>query len=335
MKKDLFFAVVVLAPTLAYSANPSADLSVQVVPPSSNGIACDIGPNYTGSIPAAAQAVGFTHCSANYDFSNSFYATRSNWLDCAGAASPQWWNLSYATTTPAPCARYNIIADTAFGTNVLQSIYEPGDWGPYPAETSTEIDTTNSPSPTPGTSPGFFFATQFYVDVAEYVTPSTQNNTYTGTNCGTVGQLMGGTWTWAAPSAVETDFMEFYAGLNKCTNGGNTYDHTGGGTLAAGSVGGQTGQQGGYDPTIPHTYGTLQTASGTTYTRCNYMDGVRLGSGCLSNTFGSGAPTAKSWLKITMGPESSSAGTQPLVNEDLRVQRITVWECAGYQTGHC
>jgi hypothetical protein len=31
MKKDLFFAAVLLAPTLAYSANPSADLSVQVV----------------------------------------------------------------------------------------------------------------------------------------------------------------------------------------------------------------------------------------------------------------------------------------------------------------
>ena len=125
MIKELFFAVVLLAPTLAYSGNPSGDLSVEVVPASSNGIACDIGPNYTGSIPAAAQAVGFTHCAANYDFSNSFYATRSNWLDCAGAANPQWWNLSYATTTPAPCGRYNIIADTAFGTNVLQSIYEP------------------------------------------------------------------------------------------------------------------------------------------------------------------------------------------------------------------
>jgi hypothetical protein len=323
MKKKLFFAAMLVAPSLAYSANPSADLSVKVVPPSSNGIACDIGPNYTGSIPAAAQAVGFTHCAANYDFSNSFYATRSNWLDCAGATNPQWWNLSYAGTAVVPCSRYDIIADPAFGTNVLQSIFQPSDW---PASTSTEIDTTNSPSPTPGTSPGFFFATQFYVDVAEYVTPNTQSNAYAGTSCGSSPALFGGVWTWAAPSAVETDFMEFYPGLNKCTNGGNTFDHSGGATLAPGSAGAQAGQQGGYDPTIPHTYGTLQTANGTTYTRCNYTDGVRLGSGCVSNTFTSGAITAKSWLKITMGPENRNSGTKPSVNLDLRVQRITVWE---------
>jgi hypothetical protein len=53
---------------------------------------------------------------------------------------------------------------------------------------------------------------------------------------------------------------------------------------------------------------------------------VRLGSGCVSNTFTSGAITAKSWLKITMGPENRNSGTKPSVNLDLRVQRITVWE---------
>ena len=74
MQRTLLFAAVLLAPNLAYSA----DLSVQAVPASSDGIACDIGPNYTGAVPAAALAAGFTHCAANYDFSNSFYATRSN-----------------------------------------------------------------------------------------------------------------------------------------------------------------------------------------------------------------------------------------------------------------
>ena len=332
MKKQLFFAAVLLVPSLADSANPSGDLSVQVVPPSSNGIACDIGPNYTGSIPAAAQAVGFTHCAANYDFSNTFYSNMANWLDCAGATTPQWWNLRYAGTAAVPCGRYNVIADSAFGTNALQSIFQPADW---PASSSTEIDTTNTGSPTFGSSPGFFFASTFYAEVVEYVTANTQNNAYTGTSCGSAPAGIFGVWTWATPDAVETDFMEFYAGLNKCTNGGNTIDHGNGASIQLGSVGGQAGQQSGYDPTIPHNYGTLQTASGTTFTRCNYIDGTQLGSGCLSATFTSGAPTTKSWLKITIGPENTNAGSQPLVNEDHRVQRITVWECNGYKTGPC
>jgi len=335
MIKELFFTVALLAPGLASGGNPSGNLSVEVVPASPNGVACDIGPAYTGAVPAAAQAAGFTHCAANYDFSNSFYATRSNWLDCAGAANPQWWNLPYAGTAAVPCGRYNIIADSAFGTNVLQSIFQPSDW---PSSSSTEIDTTNSPSPTPGSNPGFFFSTQFYVEVAEYVTADTQNNAYAGTSCGSSPALFGGVWTWAAPETVETDFMEFYPGLSQCTNGGNTYDHNGGGALLPGNVNAQPGQlvfSSGYDPTIPHTYGTLQTANGTIYTRCNYMDGRQLGSGCVSGTFGSRAVAAKSWLKITMGPEKNSAGSQPAVNEDLRVQRITIWECPGYPTGHC
>jgi len=330
MKKYLLFAAVLLAPNLAYSA----DLSVQAVP-ASDGIACDIGPNYAVAVPAAALAAGFTHCAANYDFSNPFYATRSNWLDCAGAANPQWWNLSFGRGAVAPCGRYNIIHDPAFGTNVLQSIYQPSDW---PKELSTELDTTNSASPTPGSNPGFFFPTQFYVEVAEYVTADTQNNAYAATSCGSSPALFGGVWAWAAPETVETDFMEFYPGESTCTNGGNTYDHNGGGALFPANVNAQPGQlvfSSGYDPTIPHTYGILQMANGTTYTRCNYMDNVGLGSGCVSDTFGAGAISSQSWLKITIGPEDNNPGTKPSVNEDLRVQRITVWECTDLQNGHC
>jgi hypothetical protein len=338
MIKGLFFTVALLAPGLAYGGNPSGDLSVEVVPASPNGIACDIGPAYTGAVPAAAQAAGFTRCAANYDFSNSFYAARSNWLDCAGAANPQWWNLSYSGGAVAPCSRFNIIADPAFGTNALQSIYLPSDW---PNELATELDTTNSSSPRPGTNPGFFFATQFYAEVAEYVTANAQNNAYTRTTCGTSpAQLGSGLWTWAAPNTVETDFMEFYPGLNKCGNGGNTIDwndgaYSTGAALTLGNNGGQPGQQAGYDPTIPHTYGVLQTASGTTYTRCNYMDGTQLGSACFSAAFGSAVLSSKSWMKMSMGPHTNSASTQPAVNVDLRVQRVTIWECPSYQTGHC
>jgi hypothetical protein len=334
MMKGLFFTVALLAPGFAYGGNPSGDLSVEVVPASPKGIACDMGPAYTGAVPAAAQAAGFTHCAANYDFANSFYATRSNWLDCAGAANPQFWNLPYVRNPAAPCSDYNIIFDSAFGTNVLQSTYTPADWSA--GVFSTELDSTNSPSPTYGTNPGFFFASQFYVEVVQYVTANTQNNAYNVPNCG-APNIPGifGVWTWATPITVETDYMEFYPGANKCINGGNTYDHSNSGSVFPGNERGQVGQQGGYDPTVPHTYGILQTASGTIFTRRNYLDGSALGTGSDSATFSTGAITTHSWTKITIGPENLTA-PQPAVNVDHRLQRITVWECPTYvSAGHC
>ena len=141
MLKHILVAAALLAPALTYGA----DLSVQIVPaasptppssptppPSSNGIACDIGPNYTGTIPAGAQAAGFTHCAANYDFSQPFYATQSNWLNCAGASKPPILHskrrvgkrqLSFGMNL---AAEFSIVSDG--GSSVLQLAYRQADW---------------------------------------------------------------------------------------------------------------------------------------------------------------------------------------------------------------
>jgi hypothetical protein len=65
MKRKLFFAAMLLAPSLAYGA----DLTVQVVPAASSPAA-----------PAGAQAAGFTTLAANYDFTQPL---PSNWLGCS------------------------------------------------------------------------------------------------------------------------------------------------------------------------------------------------------------------------------------------------------------
>jgi hypothetical protein len=65
MKKKLFFAAMLVAPSLAYSA----DLTVQVVPAASSP-----------AVPAGAQAAGFTTLAANYDFTQPL---PSNWLGCS------------------------------------------------------------------------------------------------------------------------------------------------------------------------------------------------------------------------------------------------------------
>jgi hypothetical protein len=73
--------------------------------------ACDHGPSYTGPIPAGATAAGFTHCLLNLDFTQPFFTTRSNWLDCAGATTPVLWNVGYGGVAAVPCSEIAIITD--------------------------------------------------------------------------------------------------------------------------------------------------------------------------------------------------------------------------------
>ena len=87
MIKKLLFTAALLVPGLAYGQNPSTNLSAQVVRAGSDPIACDIGPAYTGQIPAAATQAGIIGCAANYDFTQT-----QSFTDNAG--THQWSNLS-------------------------------------------------------------------------------------------------------------------------------------------------------------------------------------------------------------------------------------------------
>ena len=93
MIKGLFFTAALLMPSLAYAGNPSANLSVQVVPA---GVQV---------APAGAQAAGYTTLAFHSDFTQPFYTNLSNWLDCAGATSPQWWIAGGNGHSPPPCAQ--------------------------------------------------------------------------------------------------------------------------------------------------------------------------------------------------------------------------------------
>src|SRR6266478_9018702 len=95
MIKKLFFTAALLVPGLANGADPSATLPVQIVPSGS-----------PRAIPAGAQAAGFTTLALDADFSLPFYATQSNWLDCAGATSPQWYRawIGFGSGIAGPCS---------------------------------------------------------------------------------------------------------------------------------------------------------------------------------------------------------------------------------------
>ena len=133
MIKKLLFTAALLVPGLAFGQNPSADLSVQVVPGTPSGIACAIGPNYMGTVPPGAAAAGFNTCAANIDFTNPALASLSSWLDAAGAATPLMylqyptgcWNLALGLSSYAMISdggiqtlNINIPSGTATGAGV-------------------------------------------------------------------------------------------------------------------------------------------------------------------------------------------------------------------------
>ena len=130
MIRKLFYIAALLLPGLAYGGSPSTDLSVEVVS-SGAGIACDSGPNYNGSVPAPAQAAGFTHCALNADFTTNTTDSRgTNYRNvntflsnCGGPvgsgwSSPgfvqYWWGV---VSPQPPCGN-----DTSVGTDSGQQV---------------------------------------------------------------------------------------------------------------------------------------------------------------------------------------------------------------------
>src|SRR5262249_10166574 len=123
---------------------PSADLSVQIVPAPS-----------TPTIPAGAQAAGFTTLAVNYDFSQPQYANQSNWLGCYNGSFPssgfQWYQVGQApglNYTPVPCSLIRQVGDSTINKSVLdigwpQSSFVPGTHVNQLIQTQSQ-DTTSS-----------------------------------------------------------------------------------------------------------------------------------------------------------------------------------------------
>src|SRR5260370_5644626 len=132
IKKKLFvLAMLLLLRSLAYGRIPSAALSVQGAPPASVGVACGIGPNYTGPIPAHAQMAGLTTCGAIYDFANSTYSNLTSWLDCSPygtAAGGQYqWHIGIAGYPSwGGCNQFSMVTDASINKQVLQIEYPLG-----------------------------------------------------------------------------------------------------------------------------------------------------------------------------------------------------------------
>jgi hypothetical protein len=329
MLKKILLVGALLAPVLAYAGSPSTELSVQIVPaasptpPPSNGIACDIGPNYKGSIPAAAQAAGFTHCAANYDFTQPFFATESSWLDCAGASNPMWAQVIFANGSNPPCSDIRIMSDG--GIQALDISFPTSLLG---TSTTNQLATENVNNGGTNLPSGFNgFPNGSYIEMVWRVSSATQNSCpSSNTNC-----IFADIWSWDTSSTssnghIEWDFTELYGYVG--TDGGCD-----GATNCNGI--GQPGHVSGFDPTVYNTYATRVTLDGTgNVARCNYLNGNILLPCAVPGAGVSGsALNLRHFLYMTLGPQNLSGSITQ--NQDMYVQRTTVWECSGWQTGEC
>lgn len=321
VKKLLLAAMMMIAAApLAFAAGPTASLSVQIVP-------VPAGPQP----PPAAQAAGYTTLAFHSDFSQPFYATLSNWLDCAGAANPQWFATGAFGRGAPPCARYSIVNDG--GTPVLDMVFTAADAG----SGGTALITTNDHG-NPFTQ-GVDFPNGAYWQATFRNNPAAQDGSAVP-----FGTHIGAWWTWSdtgqtanSSAFIERDFLESYA-TGCCHNDTGMVPWnapSGQGVVVVAGFGLPEYQ---IDNTVYHTIGArvTQDAGGANMAICSYVDGVfQSCQDTASHGWTGAAALTSSELNARNYPILfvGSQNTSPPVTADMHmlVKDVQIWTCAGWQ----
>jgi hypothetical protein len=335
MIRRLFFTAALLLPGLAYGGNPSLDLSVPVPVAS---IACDQGPN-VASIPAPAQAAGFTHCALNADFTDASGTTTSGgwvmnnpatWNAQCGATGNAVWHLyfndqQHSRVTPAPCNRVIITTDPSTGGQVLDQQYRPTD---YNGGNTNDILSLTWPGTawTNGGGPnnkGLWGA--MYAEITFRIPVMNVGTGHTLPDAYWIDQCAG-----CSPTGifVETDFFE----SDTNSPGANLMD------THQPSDGGFTWNT---NLTQYHTVGTLITSDGSSNQWiCSYLDG-NISSATPTNCFKGNVSTANmgilsNWIgNATCYQSPAPSSTCWQANEDVYIKSIRLFECSNYWNAEC
>jgi hypothetical protein len=321
MNTNVFFIAALLAPSLAYAANPSADLSVQIVP-------AEPAP----TIPAGAQAAGFKTLAANYDFSQPQYANQSNWLGCYNGSFPssgfQWYQVGQApglNYTTVPCSLIRQVADSTINKNVLdigwpQSSFVSGTHVNQIIQTQSQ-DTTSSTD----------FPPNVYIE--------TMVRTNTDNPSASNGNEIAGFWQWTARhtqagtnSAIERDIWNIFS-LNPTP--GASVLQTDWSWGVSGGCSGTACYGGGINPypnlSQYHKVAVRVTSDGSTAQEtCFYFDDVLQECGSEQpKQFAApfNAFLSRNYLIFQSGDLNG--------DQDLYVQYVRVWSCATWQTTQC
>ena len=322
----LLIAAAAAAPALA--ANPTATLTVQVVPAGSASV-CS-----SPAVPHPAQAAGFTtlaYCAdftqetamnnvVNHTTGTMAWHTLANWLDCAGAGSPQW-SLNNVIGHANNCADISVANDPTAGSNTLILTVTPSD---VPSPTFTLGIATaangNYLMVYPGTNN--YAEVKYRISTAEAANMPVQSNIFFDF------------WSeYQSGCGTEVDFIETFAGTSYSMQG--LTDWCGSNTTSGGALTGPSDSN-------YHILGSLNTSNRSSgpIGQCSYTDG----SATLAN--GGGAQTCQSTTPVnsvsyTQGSylllwnNASYGASTPAVTGNVHVwiEWIRVWSCAGWALG--
>ena len=275
------------------------------------------------TVPAGANAAGFTTCAFDANFGSTFYATTSNWLNCAGASSPIWYLISVPTRGGA-CSNASIVTD---GTNQVLDLHYPKAGWPgvynYTLQTANDANTITS-----ATVPNGQY---FEVKARNSATMQAAGCTTSPGYC-----LMTDAWEWSTANSTSSPFVEWdfiETSVPATSSGGAVHGYWGVAAYPLFGMG-QPGSQAGFDPTVYHVYGGRVTTDGSGhYALCYYLDNVLLSPCSNTATISSPIPLPRDFLVLTVGPQTTSWNYN--ADGDYYVQWVHVWECAGGATGPC
>jgi hypothetical protein len=357
MIKKLFFLGALLVPGLAYGGNPSADLSVQIVPAGTT-----TSTQCPSTAPAEAQAAGFTTLVFCQDFTQQIpnsaggaanpQGTTANWNGCRSGPGQLWYSRGGA---PCMAPRMGQVTDATTGGLAMNFLmphsqfygggpnlntigmddgtgFQPnvGNYTAYPIASLVEITYRDNTATVPTTcvNQGTF---DFFSGSHEMQSGNTQNNS----------------------GEFEEDFFENYTGGNGCQQwqmSENLHDWFWNPTPAT-----SVWNSGGSGITWPpetnggtnaafwnnyHTIGELTTTDGANIEVCGYIDHQLLRCTPFPNgghgycTYGtevnqSGCVGQKSELWFWWGDLGPDSG----VDINAWVEGWRVWSCPAWNTG--
>jgi hypothetical protein len=321
---------------------------------STTGVACDIGPPYTGQIPAAATQAGLTHCGANYDFTytGSFtdslgthtWSTLSSWLSCGGFGGNTI--LTFTGATPCDTGHQNITTDG--GTQVLALTYTLAD-----KNNGIYYNVVQSGGFVGSSIAGTSFPIGHYYELVVKLSNFDP--------CGTNNCIVYDTSTYAPdafsggnPCFIETD-SELWDNSNP--NVGVDYWNP-----TCGTSGNAFGPAVNTPPiqqpstSAYTTYGILSTIDNVnnnfgacTYSATGAVSGLPASSwkDCATQAVGGSSATnavfnSRNGVFLVEGPQSSGQGgvNWSATTETTTIQRVTFWVCpnptgGAWQTGQC
>lgn len=333
MIKTLFFTAALLMPGLAYAGNPSTTLSGQIVSAASE--ACDYGPNYAGSVPAPAQAAGFTHCAANYDFTTRTFTTLSNWLSCivsgggggGGSAALTLYAVTWTGSGAGGVCGTNWLMDTDGGSQVLHlhtAISDNSSFGGVGVMPTTGRGAT---CPT-GTYPCVDFPQGKWIEMTFRLSTAMWNMAFNTTNVLSFD-------FWGGGGNVEEDFLEL--AINPHGNDEQFLYWSGGVIVAGAAVAGNGQAQYTLDPTSYHTIAMLVTTDGSDLAICGYLDGTPAPHNCVkvssSHTVSASDISGRGNFLDYCGP--SALNSAPTSASDCYIKSIRVFSCPSWKSTAC